>query len=113
MPTSFETALGADAPNTTATGFSVVMGGWAHGSIGTAGDADFIAVDLVAGQSYSFAMVGIGATPLQDGRLRLYASDGTVLLAEDDNSLPMAMPSCALPPSKAVGSICRPALSVA
>ena len=50
--------------------------------------ADFIAVDLVAGQSYSFAMVGIGATPLQDGRLRLYASDGTVLLGEDDNSLP-------------------------
>ncbi len=88
MPTSFEAALGADAPNTPATGFTVAIGGWAHGSISTAGDADFIAVDLVAGQSYSFAMVGIGATALQDGRLRLYASDGTVLLGEDDNSLP-------------------------
>ena len=42
MPTSFEAALGADAPNTPATGFAVAMGGWAHGSIGTAGDADFI-----------------------------------------------------------------------
>ncbi|MFZ9200181.1 MAG: M10 family metallopeptidase C-terminal domain-containing protein [Paracoccaceae bacterium] len=88
MPTSYEAALGADAPDTIATGFTVAMDGWAHGSIGTAGDADFIAVDLVAGQSYSFAMVGTGATPLQDGRLRLFASDGIVLLGEDDNSLP-------------------------
>lgn len=88
MPTSLETALGGDAPDTTTTGFAVAMGGWAHGSISTAGDADFIAVNLVAGQSYSFAMVGIGATPLHNGYLRLYAADGTVLLGEDDNSLP-------------------------
>ena len=33
MPTSFETSLGGDAPDTTATSFVLAVGGWAHGSI--------------------------------------------------------------------------------
>jgi hypothetical protein len=109
MPTSLEAALGGDAPDTTATGFAVAMGGWAHGSISTAGDADFIAVDLVAGQSYSFAMVGIGATPLHNSYLRLYASDGAVLWARMTTACPMAMPSCALQRLKPGAPICKPA----
>ena len=87
MPTSFETSLGGDAPDTTATGFVLAVGGWAHGSIGVTGDADFIAIDLVAGQSYSFAMVGIGSNALTNPYLRLYGTDGTTLLGEDDDSL--------------------------
>jgi serralysin len=87
MPTSTETALGADAPNSAASLFQVALGGWAHGSISTAGDADFIAVDLVAGQSYSFAMVGIGADALRDPYLRLYGPDGVSELLANDNGL--------------------------
>lgn len=87
MTTSFESALAADAPATSATAFGVVVDGWAHGRIGLAGDADFIAVDLVAGQDYTFAMVGIGADALTDSLLRLFGPNGATQLAMDGNGL--------------------------
>ena len=88
MPTSLESDLGADAPATAATTFSVAVGGTAHGQIGGAGDVDYIAVDLVAGQTYTFTLIGIGTDALQDGFLRLYASDGVTSLAFNDDGLP-------------------------
>lgn len=87
MPTSHEIDLGADAPASAPTGFAVLVGGTAHGSIGVAGDADYIAVDLIAGRSYSFAMTGLGAANLTDAVLRLFAPDGTTQIAQNDNDL--------------------------
>ena len=92
MITSLETALPFDAPANSATGFvvatgGVATGGVAHGSIFAPGDVDFIAVDLVAGQSYSFAMVGIGTGALTDPRLRLYGTDGTTELGQSSGGL--------------------------
>ena len=87
MPVSLEIDLSADAPATPATGFLLVLDGSAQGSIGVAGDLDFIAIDLVAGETYSFAMVGIGAQPLTDPILRLYGPNGLTELGSNDNGL--------------------------
>ncbi len=87
MPVRLEIDLPADAPADPTTGLAVPIGGSAQGSIGVPGDRDFIAVDLVAGESYSFAMVGIGAQPVADPILRLYAPDGLSELAANDNGL--------------------------
>lgn len=87
MPVSLEIDLPADAPADPATGFVVAVGGSAQGSIGASGDRDFIAVDLVAGATYSFAMVGIGPQPVTDPILRIYGPDGLTELAADDNGL--------------------------
>jgi|GEM_PF-837752 len=88
MAASYETDLPGDAPADGATGFAVAIGDLAKGSIGTPGDEDFIAVSLEAGQSYVFALVGIGADPLTDAFLRLYGPDASSELAQDDNGLP-------------------------
>lgn len=87
MPTSFESDLAADAADSSATGFVLAMGGWAHGTVSNGSDGDFIAVQLVAGQSYSFALVGINANGLSDPLLQLFAADGLTLLAINDNGL--------------------------
>jgi serralysin len=76
MPVSLEIDLSVDAPAAPTTGFVVAVGGSAQGSIGVSGDSDFLAVDLVAGETYSFAMVGIGPQPVTDPILRLYGPDG-------------------------------------
>lgn len=87
MPVSLEIDLSVDAPAAPTTGFVVAVGGSAQGSIGVPGDSDFLAVDLVAGETYSFAMVGIGPQPVTDPILRLYGPDGLTLQATDDNGL--------------------------
>lgn len=87
MPVSLESALSADAPANLSTGFTLSVGGSAQGSIDTPGDSDFLAVDLVAGETYCFALVGIGPSPLIDPILRLYGPDGQSMLALNDNGL--------------------------
>lgn len=87
MPIALETSLPGDAPASAATGFLVAVGGSAQGSLSAPADVDFIAVDLVAGQSYCFAMAGIGAARLSDPRLRLYGPDGTTELAQSAGGL--------------------------
>lgn len=88
MPTTFETDLSGDAPASATTAFLIDIGGTAQGEIGAAGDTDFIAVDLVAGESYCFAMVGIGLECLTNPLLRLIAPDGSTELALNDDGLP-------------------------
>lgn len=87
MPISFETDLGSDAPASSATGFTLAIGDTAHGTIHVANDHDFIAVDLVAGQTYTFALVGINSARLTDTILTLRGTDGTTELATDDDGL--------------------------
>lgn len=83
-----EASFGADLPASTATNLILPIGGTMHGAIGSAFDLDYIGVDLMAGQSYSFAMVGIGAQMITDGFLTLRGLNGITLLASDDNGLP-------------------------
>lgn len=55
-----------------------------HGTISSATDHDLVAVDLVAGQTYSFAMVGIGVSEAKDPNMKLLAADGAVIAENDD-----------------------------
>lgn len=64
-----------------ATGQSLV------GRIGQGGDADFVAVTLAAGGTYTFAVAGTGTDRLPDPVLRLYGSDGSTLLAQSSDGL--------------------------
>lgn len=84
MPNVLETA---DAAATTSTAYTLQAGDIVQGTIGTGGDHDFYRVNLVAGQTYTFAMVGTGINNVTDTYLRLLGSDGTTQLAFDDDGL--------------------------
>ena len=77
-----------DAAASLATAYRLNVGETARGSVGSAGDHDWFGVDLVAGQTYTFAMTGTGSNNLTDPYLRLYNPDGSTLAGFDDNSLP-------------------------
>ena len=55
------------------------------GSISSNGDNDWYAINLVAGQTYSFALIGTGTNYLADPFLKLYNTSGTLLKSDDDN----------------------------
>lgn len=75
-----------DAAASTATTYSLAIGKTAQGQVGTTGDHDWFKVDLVAGQTYTFALVATGVTTvnLDDAYLVLRNSAGTQLAADDD-----------------------------
>lgn len=85
MPALTETALG-ELPASADTPALLPVGGTLYGRI-TSGDHDLIGLDVVAGQNYVIAMVGVGVSMLKDAFLQLRAADGTTLLAEDDDGL--------------------------
>ncbi len=60
----------------------------AQGNLAFNADRDFYAVDLVAGQTYSFAMTGTGVFNVVDPFLRLMDTNGTTELVNDDDSMP-------------------------
>ncbi len=65
--------------------FPIVVNGAAQiGRVNTPGDDDYYQVQLVAGQSYVFTMVGSGADPLEDPYLELRDSAGVLLSFADD-----------------------------
>jgi len=59
VPNVFETT---DAVANTGTTYSLTAGQAAQGTIATNGDHDWYSVGLTAGQTYTFALVGTGAT---------------------------------------------------
>ena len=73
----------ADAPFGVATPYRISAGQVFGGTI-TAGDADSIAITLVAGQTYGFTMTGNGGNPLPDTVLQLYDAAGTLIAENDD-----------------------------
>ena len=86
MPSVLETV---DAAASTATTYTLTPGQTAQGQLTGGSDShDWFRVNLVAGQTYTFAEVGTGTNGVQDTFLRLYASDGTTLLASNDDGLP-------------------------
>jgi len=54
------------------------------GTISFSGDRDWIAIDLTAGEIYSFAVTGRTTSALTDSFLRLRDADGTVIAINDD-----------------------------
>ena len=84
MPNIFETT---DAAAGTSTAYTLTVGQTAQGTLGSVGDHDWYRVDLVAGQTYTFAMTGTGTLNVQDTYLRLYAPGGATLVASNDDGL--------------------------
>lgn len=76
-----------DLAASTATEQVLLSGQSIVGTIGTAGDTDYIAVRVEAGNSYTFALAGTGAGRLTDPVLRLFAADGTSLIAQSSGGM--------------------------
>ena len=74
-----------DAASDTSTSYAMQVGDVFYGAAAQ-GATDWVAVTLVAGHSYSFGAVGLGAagSGLTDPFLRLYAADGGFLRQNDD-----------------------------
>ena len=84
MPNVIESA---DAQANTTTTYALLVGQSAQGTLSSNGDHDWFSVSLVAGQTYTFAMVGTGSGNVQDPYLRLYAPSGTSVVAENNDGL--------------------------
>ena len=74
-----------DAAGSTATIYGMQKGDVFIGSLSPA-TTDWIAVTLVAGHTYSFGAVGLGAagSGVDDPLLKLHAANGTILTTDDD-----------------------------
>ncbi len=77
----------AEVPDNTTTEISMVSGGSYVGNLETAGDEDWIRVELVAGQRYEFNLTGTGAEEVEDPFIRLLDASGTLIAENDDISL--------------------------
>jgi serralysin len=73
-----------DAAETTATLYTLKIGQSAYGTLGSSTDEDWFRVDLVAGQTYEFRLLGVGNTRLTDTLVRIRDSAGTVIASNDD-----------------------------
>lgn len=73
---------GADAPANSGTRYRIAPDDVFRGSIGVPGDADWIAVNLTAGESYTFEMDGFS---LSDTVLALVDASGRTLGSNDDS----------------------------
>lgn len=84
MPNVIETA---DAAAGASTLYSLGIGQSAQGSLSSLGDSDWYAVNLVAGQQYTVAMVREGAlgNGLGDSYLSIRNAGGTTLWQDDDS----------------------------
>ena len=74
--------LADTVPGDTTTTATISPGSFVSVTIDTAGDSDWFAISLVAGQTYTFSTILAGT--LGDSILTLYSSAGTPLLANDD-----------------------------
>ena len=75
----------ADAAASTATTASIAVGNSFEGTLSAAGDRDWVAVTLQAGQTYSVSLAGDNSSgELSDPYLRLYNSSGVQVAVDDD-----------------------------
>lgn len=75
-------------PGNTSTPVTLAIGGSLNGAVNTAGDRDWFAVDLVAGQRYSISLDGAayaGYSALYDPYLRLRDASSIVVAYDDDS----------------------------
>ncbi len=75
-----------DAAASFATAYTLGVGQTAQGQLSTLGDHDWYRIDLVAGQSYAFSVVGLGHNnnDLDDAFLYLRGSSGALITSNDD-----------------------------
>jgi serralysin len=82
MPNILETS---DAAGSTTTTYTLGVGQTAQGTISTPTDHDWYRVELVAGQTYTFAMIGTGVSnDINDTYLQLHNSAGAQVALNDD-----------------------------
>jgi len=82
--TTVMAAGGDDYAASTLTAASVAVGGGASGHVEAAGDRDWFAVSLTAGQAYTFRLNGAGSNALSDPFLTLYNGASTAVASNDD-----------------------------
>ncbi len=73
-----------DASASTSTSYELTVGQSALGSISSTTDADWYAIDLVAGQTYEIRLLGFGSDFLSDPLVLLRDSSGTIIDSNDD-----------------------------
>ncbi len=73
-----------DAANGATTAYFMGTADTFDGEISVAGDRDWVAIDLTAGEIYGFSVTGRTGDALDDSFLRLRNSDGTVIAINDD-----------------------------
>lgn len=74
---------GSDAPESTATGYSMTVGDTFNGGL-TAGDADWVRVQLQPG-TYVITLDGRGGSPVHDPFLKVMNAAGSLLTYNDDS----------------------------
>ncbi|MFA7279073.1 MAG: DUF4214 domain-containing protein [Sterolibacterium sp.] len=83
---SSSSAIADDYPATVDTNGQVSAGGSATGQLEVAGDNDWYAISLVAGQQYTFSLDSGTTSGLEDPFLSIYNSAGTLVTSNDDNN---------------------------
>ncbi len=73
-----------DAAAGTGTVYSLQVGQSATGTLSSSADEDWFSITLVAGQTYSFRLLGFGNDYLTDPFLRLFDASGTQIAYDDD-----------------------------
>lgn len=73
-----------DAAASTTTTYTLQIGQSFYGTIGSQDDGDWIAVQLVAGQSYDIRLLGQGRNFLSDPSLLIFDSSGMQVAADND-----------------------------
>lgn len=73
-----------DAAESTATAYTMQVGQSFYGTISNSSDEDWVAVQLVAGQSYDIRLLGQGSGFLTDPLVRIYNSAGVQQSSDDD-----------------------------
>ncbi|MGN6155000.1 MAG: M10 family metallopeptidase C-terminal domain-containing protein, partial [Sphingomicrobium sp.] len=73
-----------DVPGNLATTGTIAVGGTLNGSLEIAGDHDWYAVTLTAGQQVVLSLGGSGGSPVTDPFLYLHDSSGNLITSDDD-----------------------------
>ncbi|MCF6219724.1 MAG: pre-peptidase C-terminal domain-containing protein, partial [Robiginitomaculum sp.] len=76
--------LFVDIPGDLSTTAVLTVGGSVSDTLEVSADQDWFAITLVAGQRYSFALDGSGASPLSDPLVRILDNTGLELQTNDD-----------------------------
>jgi len=64
--------------------YAISPGQTAQGNISNAYDFDYFTVGVIAGQKYSFGLIGTGMTPMNDPVLKILDSKGVEVASNDD-----------------------------
>jgi Ca2+-binding RTX toxin-like protein len=75
-----------DIPASTSTTATLGVGGTVQGSLEVAGDHDWYAINLIAGQQVTISLFGSGANPVSDPYLNFRNAAGTILFHDDDSN---------------------------